>query len=52
MTFLSDAPWLSAKMTGDNITKNFVTTENLKKRFDAEVTHIPFPQRDVQVHRA
>jgi small-conductance mechanosensitive channel len=30
----------------------FVTTENLKKRFDAEVIHIPFPRRDVHVHQA
>jgi small conductance mechanosensitive channel len=29
----------------------FDTTENLKKRFDAEGISIPFPQRDVHIYQ-
>jgi small-conductance mechanosensitive channel len=42
-------PWAN---TEDYRDVYFVTTENLKKRFDAGVIHIPFPQRDVHVHQA
>jgi small conductance mechanosensitive channel len=42
-------PWVS---TADYWNVYFDTTENLKKRFDAEGIHIPFPQRDVHIHQA
>lgn len=42
-------PWVN---TADYWDVYFDTTENLKKRFDAEGIHIPFPQRDVHIHQA
>ena len=42
-------PWVN---TADYWNVYFDTTENLKKRFDAEGIHIPFPQRDVHIHQA
>jgi len=42
-------PWVN---TADYWNVYFDTTENLKKRFDAEGIQIPFPQRDVHIHQA
>jgi len=42
-------PWVK---TADYWDVYFDTTENLKKRFDAEGIQIPFPQRDVHIHQA
>ena len=42
-------PWVN---TADYWDVYFDTTENLKKRFDAEGIQIPFPQRDVHIHQA
>jgi len=41
-------PWVK---TGDYWDVYFDTTENIKKRFDAEGISIPFPQRDVHLYQ-
>ncbi len=42
-------PWVK---TADYWNVYFDTTENIKKRFDAEGISIPFPQRDVHLYQA
>lgn len=41
-------PWVK---TGDYWAVFFDTQEKMKKRFDAEEISIPFPQRDVHLHK-
>lgn len=42
-------PWVK---TADYWDVFFATQERIKKTFDAEGIHIPFPQQDVHIHRA